>query len=196
MLAMYTNDSDSHLKLTMIQMISTSVFDLVLASSLLIIFIKKLDRVSTSIHDVSIAQDADTWNDDFDDVKMEVQYLEKNRLYNIMSKVTILGVIIIIISQIVWIFHIIVILIDIMIGLDMYVIDAILIALSDLLTMMHIFVTSSCILLGFECTNEWYKYFCTKCHKKTKQYCIITGAIFRGTFVDCFLCVTKSKIFH
>ena len=166
---MYLNNSNRDLQLIMIEMIGILTFDLILTSSLLIIFIKKLYRVSNRIRVTSITVAA--WTDDFDDVKLEVEHLEMNRIYDIISRVTILSVILIITSQLDSIFLIFIL--TFIIGLDIsdHVITG-LFAVSDLFRGIHIIIASLCILLGFECMNNWYQYCCNKCHKTTKQYCI------------------------
>ena len=113
--------------------------------------------------------DMDAWSDGIDSLSTEIETLD--RIYNVISKVTILSVILIMAAQLVMIASVI----------SWFIKDYsnlcedniwIVFAVYDWFKIIHIFTASLCIFLGFEFTKNWYQYCGYKCHNKTKQYCI------------------------
>ena len=139
------------------------IFDLLITSVLLIIFINKAYKVSKTIHDIS-------WIADFE-AKKEIENVEQNRMINIMSKVTMLSIIVIVVTQL----TLIVSTIDWLVTINVSDVsdygNMIRFAANNCVKAFHIFIASLCILLGFECTHNWYQFCCNKCHNKTKEYC-------------------------
>ena len=162
--------SKLHSRIMIIYKIGTLLIDLILSTSLLIIFIKKLYQVSNRFR-IESTTNLNVWNNDIDDVKSEVENLEKDRIYNIISKVTILSNILILVSQLVMIFSVIswvLIIYSKILNTN----NLIMVAIYNSFKAIHIFIASFCIFLGFECTSNWYQFCCIKCHIKTKEYCI------------------------
>ena len=153
--------------------IGTLVVDLIISTSLLVLFIKKLWNVSTGLREMSTVIDMDILSDDVDNTKIEIQNMDvqTDSIYNVMTKVTILSVILILASQLKMISSVISWLVKDYSNLSEFNIWVIL-AIYQWCKGIHIFTASLCIFMGFEFTNNWYQCCCNKCHNKTKQYCI------------------------
>ena len=151
----------------------TLVLDLVISTLLLILFVKKLWNVSNGLRSMSLVSDMDAWSDDVDNINfgMGNMELQRDSIYNVVTKVTILSVILILVSQSVMISSVISWLIKDYVNLSEFNVWIIL-AIYQWFKAIHIFTASLCIFMGFEFTNNWYQYCCNKCHNKTKQYCI------------------------
>ena len=143
--------------------------DFVLSVSLLSIFINKLRKVSESLkimvesNDVlkDEALDTDPLLDN--DIKDKTLANQNENIYNVMSKVLILGVIMIIASQVV-----------LMLSLanwmmNEYQHDTLTIVYTSLKG-LHTVIASLSVFLGFEFAHNWYMKCCNTCHTRIKSW--------------------------
>ena len=136
--------------------VHTSI-DLVLSLSLLILFVIKLKKVGESLYssdNIQFIRDGSI--DGF-----------KDNIFEIISKVNILGTIMIVTSQI--------LLISLVVWSSIEINGTAPDELFLFITWMyalHVFIAPVCLLFGFDFTKKWYKFCCNCCHKKMKKYSI------------------------
>ena len=152
--------------LTIIWKGGTLGFDLILSVSLLVIFVVKMYNVTESLHTIPIFEMDDVSNPSSQRTDISNLEIQKNNIYKVVTKVTILGVILIISSQITLILSLISWI------ESEYGQETPLKNIYDSIKIIQIFIASLCLILGFEFTNKWYHCLCYKCHYNIKQYCV------------------------
>ena len=172
----YTNDMnlndlpDDNIIRIILKSTTLSV-DLILSVLLLRIFVHKLYHVSESLTIMMNGNEYDLMSIDTSSagtmMALDRQTLEhqKENIYTVVSKVVLLGVIMIITSQLV-----------LLLSLINWIINT---NSNDNITVvyvwfkaLHTFIASLSLFLGFEFANNWYKFCCGFCHKRIKSYCI------------------------
>ena len=139
--------------------------DLILATALLVIFINKLRKINESLNAMidnkydSLSENDSTLVNDKNNLK-----LQSDNIYTVVSKVFILGVIMIVTSQIVLILS----LLNWNIKQD-YILNFVYAWIRG----FHTLIASLSVFLGFEFVHNWYTCCCGRCHKRIK-WCITT----------------------
>ena len=141
----------------------TLCIDLILSISLLKIFVNKLYQVSKGLYiDEYDLLSNKSQNDDHSRQTLQHQ---KEHIYCVVSKVVVLGIIMIITSQLTLIFS----LINWIINTDN---DDTITLIYSFIKSTQTFIASLSLFLGFEFMDNWYNYCCRICHKKVKQCCV------------------------
>ena len=144
--------------------IVTLCTDLILSTSLLMVFTQKLFKISKNLDTLV---DNNGKNSDLSaSINEQNILIYKINIYTIISKVVILGTIMIVSSQIVFI-----------LSLCNWIMNR---NSNESITFIygwfkifHTFIGSLCLFLGFEFVNNWYMFLCGKCHKKIKKWCLM-----------------------
>ena len=143
----------------------TLVIDFILSVALLVIFVDKLNKVSKSFNEMidneyDLISDDDSNNDPLLVQRKKTLQTQNENIYNVISNVLVLGVIMIISSQI-----------TLTLSFVNWIRNE---DTNDALTVVygsfqgiHTLIASLSVLLGFEFTHNWYICCCGFCHKKT-----------------------------
>ena len=150
----------------------TLMVDFMLSLSLLVIFVYKLRKISESLN-VMIHDEYDLISNDNSNINSlliqdrETLQTQNENIYNVISKVLILGVIMIISSQI----SLILSLVDWIRNKDT---NDTLTVVYSLFKGLHTLIASLSVFLGFEFTHNWYICCCGACHRHIKSCCLST----------------------
>ena len=142
-----------------IYMIMTLVIDFLVSSYLLVTFLKKLCKISKNLDTLMDAEISNTTNH-------QNMLIQKNNIYIVISKVAILGSIMLVSSQIVFILC--------LCNWKIYNgAEGPLTVIYDGFKIFHVLIGSLSLFLGFEFVNNWYMCLCGKCHRIIKKRCLM-----------------------
>ena len=145
----------------------TLIVDFILSIALLGIFVDRLNKISKNLailidNDYDLMSHESSITDSLSVRDTKTLQTQNENIFNVMSKVLILGVIMIVSSQI-----------SLILSLTNWIINS---DTNNALTVvyswskgLHTFIASLSIFLGFEFTHNWYIFCCGLCHKKTSN---------------------------
>ena len=147
--------------------------DLLLSIALLWIFINKLRKISESLNamidnDHDLSSNENSHNDSALVNERKTLETQNENIQTVMAKVLVLGILLVIISQIVLILSLLNWIIN-------SVNDNIFTIIYAWLKGFHTFMASLSVFLGFEFTHNWYNCCCGPCHKIMKRSPVITN---------------------
>ena len=149
----------------------TLIVDVILSSMLLGIFVFKLYKISESLKtmmddEYDLISNNPSNNDTLLVQDRNALQLQHENIYNVMSKVLILGIIMIAASQIVLILS--------LVNWAIHQSSNFLLSIIyGWFKGLHTFITSLSVFLGFEFTHNWYIYCCYRCHNKISNAIIM-----------------------